>query len=94
MSEPIRVLVLAGPSKWRRTVLPKDVRVGWRITCQDGSRYDMFWGSARPERVDALIAEVQAKQGPVEIVDLRERPDDVRDRLWFAATQQNGAPNV
>lgn len=81
-------LVLAGPSKWRRSFFPDDVRVGWRIVCGDGAPYDMFWGSVRPEKLDALLADVRAKHGERTIIDLREHPDDVRDRLWCAATQQ------
>lgn len=86
-----KTVVLAGPSRWRRSFLPNDVRVGWRIICGDGSPYDTFFGSALPERVDALLKEISALYGCVTVVDLRERPDDVRDRLWYDATHSAAA---
>ena len=62
---------------------PDDVKVGWRITCQNGDPYDMFWGACKPAALDSLIADVKLKRGDVDVLDLRDRPGDVRDGRYM-----------
>lgn len=88
---PKRTLVLASQDERRRHVAPEDVRVGWRITCQNGDLCDVMWGSVRREQVAALLLDLDAKHGPLKVVDLRGRPDDVRDKgYWQKRSQENG----
>jgi hypothetical protein len=77
----VKTLVL-GPSRQR--FLPDDISVGWRIICRDGAPYDLWWGSTTPGAVDSLIADARRQHGEVEVLDLRERPEDVRDSRYYS----------
>jgi hypothetical protein len=92
----MRTLVVVDQSDAVRRALPfvREVRVGWRITAANGESYDAMWGSVLPSRLDALLAELRAQHGPeVDLLDLRGKPELVRDRhYWEQNTPRGSGP--
>jgi hypothetical protein len=81
MPETKKLVVVLARSASR--FLPDDVRIGWRITCQNGDLYDRMWGSTRPEHLDRLLENVRKEYGEFELVDVRNVEDGLRDGEYW-----------
>lgn len=81
-----KTLVIAPQSARLARIAPNHVRLGWRIICQNGEPYDSLWGSALPERLNAVVNDLKKKYGPLTVLDLRDRPEDVRDSDYYMGT--------
>ena len=51
---------------------PNELQIGWEFEDSKGNKLFVKWGSNNAEKLDALIADVHARFGPVEVVNLDE----------------------